>query len=83
MIQEKDKDKYWNNSFQFSRSVVFDSLPPHGLQHTRPPCPSPTPGTMESQKEPLKIKNMLTSKNKIFKLAKVLENKKISQKPVQ
>ena len=27
----------------FSRSVVFDSLRPHGLQHTRPPCPSPTP----------------------------------------
>ena len=31
-------------SVQFSRSVVSDSLPPHGLQHTRPPCPSPTPG---------------------------------------
>ena len=24
-------------------SVVSDSLWPHGLQHTRPPCPSPTP----------------------------------------
>ena len=23
---------------------MFDSLWPHGLQHTRPPCPSPTPG---------------------------------------
>ena len=32
-----------NNSVQFSRSVVSDSLRPHGLQHTRPPCPSPTP----------------------------------------
>ena len=31
-------------SFQFSRSVVSDSLRPHGLQHARPPCPSPTPG---------------------------------------
>ena len=30
--------------FQFSRSVVSDSLRPHGLQHARPPCPSPTPG---------------------------------------
>ena len=29
---------------QFSRSVVSDSLWPHELQHTRPPCPSPTPG---------------------------------------
>ena len=31
-------------SVQFSRSVVSDSLRPHELQHTRPPCPSPTPG---------------------------------------
>ena len=31
------------SSVQFSPSVVFDSLRPHGLQHTRPPCPSPTP----------------------------------------
>ena len=31
-------------SSQFSRSVVPDSLRPHELQHTRPPCPSPTPG---------------------------------------
>ena len=28
---------------QFSGSVVCDSLWPHELQHTRPPCPSPTP----------------------------------------
>ena len=27
-----------------SRSVVSDSLWPHGPQHSRPPCPSPTPG---------------------------------------
>ena len=31
------------SSVQFSRSVVSDSLRPHKLQHTRPPCPSPTP----------------------------------------
>ena len=30
-------------SVQFSRSVVSDSLWLHGLQHTRIPCPSPTP----------------------------------------
>ena len=30
-------------SVQFSRSVVSDSLRPHESQHTRPPCPSPTP----------------------------------------
>ena len=33
-----------HSSVQFSRSVVSDSLQPHGLQHARPPCPSPTPG---------------------------------------
>ena len=30
-------------SIQFSRSVVSDSLWPHGLQHARAPYPSPTP----------------------------------------
>ena len=30
---------------QFSRSVVSDSFQPHELQHARPPCSSPTPGT--------------------------------------
>ena len=29
---------------QFSYSVMSYSLWPHGLQHTRLPCPSPTPG---------------------------------------
>ena len=29
---------------QFSHSVVSDSLQPHELQHSRPPCPSPTSG---------------------------------------
>ena len=32
------------SSVQFSRSVMSDSLQSHGLQHARPPCPSPTPG---------------------------------------
>ena len=31
-------------SVQFSNSVVSNSLQPHELQHTRPPCPSPAPG---------------------------------------
>ena len=31
-------------SVQFSYSVVSDSLRPHESQHTRPPCPSATPG---------------------------------------
>ena len=33
-----------NSLVQFIHSVVSDSLQPHGLQHARPPCPSPTPG---------------------------------------
>ena len=32
------------SSVQFSYSVVSNSLWPHGLQHARPPCPSPTDG---------------------------------------
>ena len=32
-----------SGSVQFSCSIVSNSLWPHGLQHTRPPCPLPTP----------------------------------------
>ena len=32
------------SSVHLSHSVVSDSLWPHESQHTRPPCPSPTPG---------------------------------------
>ena len=39
-----DKEQKPIISVQFSCSVVSDSLRPHGLQHARPPCPSPTPG---------------------------------------
>ena len=35
------------SSVQFSRSVVSDSLWPHESQHSRPPCPSPTPGVLK------------------------------------
>ena len=31
----------------FRRLVVSDSLQVHGLQHTRPPCPSPSPSKHE------------------------------------
>ena len=40
----KDPQSSVISSVQFSRSVVSDSLRSHGLQHARPPCPSPTPG---------------------------------------
>ena len=36
------KQKMW--SVQFSHSVMQDSLQPHGLQHTKLTCPSPTRG---------------------------------------
>ena len=35
----------FKSSVLFSFSVVSDSLRPHGLQHARLPCPSPSPGT--------------------------------------
>ena len=33
--------KSFHNSVQFSCSVMSFSLPSHGLQHVRPPCPTP------------------------------------------
>ena len=55
MIEDINKDLYgmrwwtdirqsFSEGVQFSRSVMSDSLQPHRQQHTRPPCPSPTPG---------------------------------------
>ena len=41
-------------SDQISRSVVSDSLRPHESQHTRPPCPSPSPG-VHSNSSPLSL----------------------------
>ena len=32
-----------SNSVQFSLPIVAKSMQPHGLQHARLPCPSPTP----------------------------------------
>ena len=44
-VQELDPEQLFPTvkSVQFSCSVVSDSLQPHGLQHARLPCPSPTP----------------------------------------
>ena len=38
------RDEITKASVQFHCSVVSDSLQPHESQHTRSPCPSPTPG---------------------------------------
>ena len=48
------------SSVQFSHSVVSDSLWPHGLQHARPPCPSPTPRALMS------IQSVMPSNHLIF-----------------
>ena len=40
------------SSVRFSHSVLSDSLWPHGLQHARPPCPSPNP-RVHSNSHPL------------------------------
>ena len=37
-------------SVQFNHSVMSNSLQPHGLQHTRPPCPSSTPGVYSNSR---------------------------------
>ena len=47
-ILVESKETYLSRSYnltsvRFSRSVVSDSLQPHGLQLARLPCPSPTP----------------------------------------
>jgi len=39
-----------NTSIQFSHSVTSDSLQPHGPQHARLPCPSPTPGACSNSR---------------------------------
>ena len=47
-ISSNVRQRLWQwSETQFSRSVMSNSLEllePHGLQHARPPCPSPTPG---------------------------------------
>ena len=52
-LKELWRQTGWNKWVnKFSCSVTADSLQPHGLQHTRPPCPSPTP-TVHSNSCPL------------------------------
>ena len=51
------------SSVQFSRSVLSDSLRLHGLQHARPPCPSPTPGAWLKL---MSIESVMPSNHLIF-----------------
>ena len=43
ILKSKDTEVPYIKWLQFSRSVMSNSLQPHGLQHARPPHPSPTP----------------------------------------
>ena len=43
-IHQRNRHIWQFSSVQFSRSVVSNSLRPHGLQHARPPGPSTIPG---------------------------------------
>ena len=51
-LVHKHSQSYLSNgsfsSVPFSHSVVSDSLRPHEPQHTRAPCPSPTPGVHQN-----------------------------------
>ena len=42
-VRDFHSKKYEMLFLLFSRPVTSDSLWPHGLQHARPPCPSPSP----------------------------------------
>ena len=37
-----NSEQSWGSSVPFSRSLMPDSLQPHGLEHARTHCPSPT-----------------------------------------
>ena len=50
-------------SVEFSRSVVSDCLRPHESQHTRPPCPSPTPGVYPNE---MSIESVMPSSHLIL-----------------
>ena len=44
LIRLKVLSVFYRSVSQFSLSVMSNSSWPYELQHTRPPCPSPTPG---------------------------------------
>ena len=48
-------------SVQFSRSIMSDSLRPHGLEHARLPCPSPIPRAYLNSHPPIQWCHPTTS----------------------
>ena len=57
----------------FSTSVVSDSLQPHGLQHSRLPCPSPSPRTY-SNSHPLSQGCHLTISSSVVPFSSCLQS---------
>ena len=57
----KRTNSTWFRKVQFSHLVVSNSL--HGLQHSRPPCPSPTPGACSNS---CSIKSVMPSNHLIL-----------------
>ena len=55
--------KHIISSVQFNSSVVSDSLWPHGLQHTRPPCPSLN---SQSLLKLMSVESVMSSNHLIF-----------------
>ena len=45
LVMDRKAGGLQSSSVQFSCSVMSNSLRLHELQHARPPCPSPTPGS--------------------------------------
>ena len=56
----------------FSHSVMYDSLRPHGLQHPRLPCRSPSPGTC-SNSLPLSWSCRPTISSSVFPFSSCLQ----------
>jgi len=48
ILKQKFCSKYQDAMMLFSHPVMSHSLRPHGLQHARPPCSSPSPGVCPS-----------------------------------
>ena len=64
---------WWYTPFQFSCSVVSDSLRPHGLQHARTPGPSPTP-RVYSNSRPLSWWCLPTTSSSVIPLSSCLQS---------
>ena len=70
------------SSVQFSRSVVSNSLWPHGLHDARPPCPSPTPGAYSNSESVMPSNHLILCRPllllpSIFASIKVFSNESV------